>query len=61
VDAIKDLIQRLRKLEAEISREASENVSTGINYNDLESQPAVRLNEEDFNKYTSQQVVQMQK
>jgi hypothetical protein len=41
VESINDIIQRLRKLEAEISRETTMNVSTGINYNDLESQPTV--------------------
>jgi hypothetical protein len=54
-------VEKLRKLESEISHETSVNASTGANaYADLESQP-MRLKQEDFDKYSAQQVVQMQR
>ena len=53
-------MDRLSKLEGLITREIRDNVSVGINYEDTESQPQ-KLTEEDFKKYSSQQVLQMQK
>ena len=50
--SIKELVDRLSKLEGLITREIRDNVSAGINYEDTESQPQ-KLTEEDLKKYSS--------
>lgn len=60
IQSIKELVDRLSKLEGLITREIRDNVSVGINYEDNETQPQ-KLTEEDMQKYSSQQVIQMQK